>query len=210
MATLPERSTCLPGQQPAWDVALLFPSQGDWNEDEYLALGTNRLVELIDGNLEVLPMPTILHQAIVVFLLEVLKEFVTTRRLGTVLIAPLPIHIRDKTFREPDVMFFSKVHLLPPDNNYLQGANLVMEVVSADDESHKRDYQKKRSDYAELGIPEYWIVDPQVERITVLALEGRQYRVHGEFIAGQVAESASLTDFAIAVSDVLAAGRKSS
>lgn len=77
MATVPNRPTCLSGQQPAWDVALLFPSQGEWTEREYLRLDTNRLVELIDGNLEVLPLPTIVHQAIVVFLLEVLKGFVT-------------------------------------------------------------------------------------------------------------------------------------
>jgi Uma2 family endonuclease len=208
MATIPDRSASPAEPQPAWDVALLFPSQGAWTEGKYLSLDTKRLVELVDGNLEVLPMPTFSHQFIVAFLFEVLRRFVDERQLGAVLFAPLPMRIRERTYREPDVMFFSKEHLLPPDDDYLQGANLVMEVVSADDESHKRDYQHKRSDYAELGIPEYWIVDPQIERITVLALEGRQYRVHGEFVTGQLAESASLVGFAVTVSDVLAAGRK--
>jgi Uma2 family endonuclease len=210
MTTIPDRPTTSADPQPAWDVALLFPSQGEWSEDEYLGLDTNRLVELIDGNLEVLPMPTFLHQQIVWFLAEVLRSYVSGRKLGDVVFAPMPIRIRDKTFREPDVIFISKEHEAKPSDKTLSGASLVMEVVSADDKSQKRDYQHKRSDYAELGIPEYWIVDPQIERITVLALEGRQYRVHGEFVAGQVAESASLVGFAVAVSDVLAAGRKSS
>ena len=178
MNPIPNQSTASAEPQPAWDVALLFPSQGDWSEFEYLALDTNRLVELVDGNLKVLPMPTIPHQFIVTFLFEILKKFVGERRLGSVLVAPLPMRIRGKTYREPDVVFFSKDQVIPPDGKYLNGANLVIEVVSADDESHNRDYQEKRVDYAELGIPEYWIVDPQTERITVLGLAGRQYHVH--------------------------------
>jgi Uma2 family endonuclease len=207
MAMIPDRPASLPGQQPAWDVALLFPSQGDWSEFEYLCLDTARLVELIDGNLKVLPMPTISHQAIVVFLLEILKAFVTERQLGKVLIAPLPLLVRDKTFREPDVVCFSDDHVMPPDNKYLQGANLVVEVVSPDDESHDRDYREKRADYADVGIPEYWIVDPQTQRITVLVLEGRQYRIHGEFAPRQQATSVLLSGFGVQVSDVLAAGQ---
>jgi hypothetical protein len=62
MATIPEPPHFQGTAEPAWDVALLFPSQGDWSEFEYLALDTNRLVELVDGNLEVLPMPSFLHQ----------------------------------------------------------------------------------------------------------------------------------------------------
>jgi Uma2 family endonuclease len=208
MATVPNHPTSASEPQPAWEVALLYPSQGDWSEFEYLALDTNRLVELIDGNLKVLPMPTIPHQQIVVFLLEILKQFVTERQLGTVLIAPLPMRIRDNTYREPDVVFFSKEQVIPPDDKYLQGANLVIEVVSEDEESHKREYQEKRSDYASLGIPEYWIVDPQVERITVLTLDGRQYRVHGEFALGQQATSVLLAGFGVDVSAVFDAGRK--
>lgn len=39
-----------PSPEPAWEVATLFPPQGDWNESDYLALATNRLVELSDGS----------------------------------------------------------------------------------------------------------------------------------------------------------------
>ncbi len=102
---------------------------------------------------------------------------------------------------------FSKEQVIAPDDKYLQGANLVIEVVSDDDESHKRDYQEKRADYAELGIPEYWIVDPQERRISVLMLDGSQYRVHGEFAPGQQASSSFLAGFAVDVSAVFAAGQ---
>ena len=48
--------------EPTWDVAQLFPPQGDWSEAEYLALDTNHLVEFSQGFVEFLPMPTLSHQ----------------------------------------------------------------------------------------------------------------------------------------------------
>ena len=47
---------------------------------------------------------------------------------------------------------------------------LVMEVVSGDPKDRARDLVDKRSDYASIGIPEYWIVDAETETITVLTL----------------------------------------
>ncbi len=43
---------------------------------------------------------------------------------------------------------------------------LVVEVVSPNQE--KRDYRYKRSEYAARGIPEYWIIDPMLQKITIL------------------------------------------
>lgn len=51
--TRPDSAADLAGQ-PAWDVARLFPVQGNWTASGYFALDTNRLVELVDGSLEVL------------------------------------------------------------------------------------------------------------------------------------------------------------
>jgi Uma2 family endonuclease len=208
MATIPEHPHIPGAAEPAWDVALLFPSQGDWSEFEYLSLETNRLVELVDGNLDVLPMPSFLHQQLVWYLAEILRAFVQARQLGSVVFAPMPIHIRHRTFREPDVMFIPKKQDVKPTDRFLHDAGLIMEVVSADDKSHKRDYLEKRSDYAELGVPEYWIVDPQTERITVLVLAGNQYRVHGEFAPGQQATSNLLDGFSVDVAAVFAAGAR--
>jgi Uma2 family endonuclease len=193
---------------PAWEVALLFPSQGAWRESDYLALDTNRLVELVDGRLEVLPIPSMLHQLIVEFLHDALKIFVRKRRLGQAFFAPLPVRIREDTLREPDVIYVSSKGLGNPDDKRLDSADLVMEVVSPDKGSEDRDYREKRADYAARTISEYWIVDPQAQKITVLSLKGRQYRVHGEFAPGERATSVLLKGFSVVVSDVFDAGRK--
>ena len=90
---------------PTWEVAHLFPNQGAWSVADYLALDTNRLVELSEGRLEVLVMPTEQHQLIVAFLYDALKTFVRAAALGKVLFAPLRIQLWEGRFREPDLVF---------------------------------------------------------------------------------------------------------
>ncbi len=87
-----------------------------------------------------------------------------------------------------------------------EGADLVMEIVSPGTDNRARDFEDKRADYAKAKIPEYWIVDPETKTITVLTLSGKNYKVHGEFKAGQTATSKLLKGFKVAVSDVFAAG----
>jgi Uma2 family endonuclease len=186
-------------------VALLFPVQGEWTEAEYLALETNHLVELSDGCLEVLPMPNIFHQLIVDFLHTLLKAFVAAHASGKVLFAPLPVRLWSGQFREPDVVYLrperlTDLHAQPT------GADLVMEVVSEGGENRKRDLETKPREYAAAGISEYWIIDPHDQRITVLTLDGSNYRVHGVFSPGTQATSVLLPGFAVAVEAVFVAG----
>jgi Uma2 family endonuclease len=83
--------------------------------------------------------------------------------------------------RKPDVMVMQPEHLevarqailidmVPP--------LFVAEVVSPGDKNtpnYQRDYVWKRQQYAELGIPEYWIIDPHREKVTVLVLIDGSY-----------------------------------
>jgi Uma2 family endonuclease len=195
--------------EPVWDLALLHPAQGKWSHEDYLRLtdDTNWLIEYTAGHIEVLPMPTIEHQLIVRFLIDMLRSFVEPKKLGIVLFAPVRVYVDPNNYREPDVVFSTMERLTKSGNRYFQGADLVMEVVSDDPESHERDFEKKVSDYAEGGIPEYWIVDPQEKKITVLALAGKAYEQHGVFGEGQVATSKLLAGFSLPVTDVFAAAK---
>jgi Uma2 family endonuclease len=192
-------------REPAWQIATLFPVQGQWTEDEYLALDTNHLIELSNGCLEVLPAPTIFHQLIVQYLFELLKAFVTRNASGHVLFAPLPVRLWPGKLREPDVLYLrperARDRHRPPES-----ADLVMEVVSGSADDRKRDLETKRAEYAKAQIAEYWIVDPQEKRITVLSLEGAVYRLHGEFREGEKATSAYFPEFSVDVRAVFAAG----
>ena len=111
--------------------------------------------------------------------------------------------------RKPDVVVMQPEHLttarqaitlsqIPP--------LFVAEIVSPGPESSKnylRDYVWKRSQYEQLGIPEYWIVDPHREKVTVLTLENGQYR-ETVYKEGNVIVSECFPELALTVSQVLA------
>lgn len=166
--------------EPVWDLARLYPDQGSWDEREYLALDTNRLIEFTDGYLEVLPMPTTDHQLIAAFLFQLLDVFVREKGLGLVLFEGTKVRIRHGMVRMPDLMFIAKNRQHRRTKHYYEGIDLAIEVVSEDPKDHERDWEDKRRDYAEAGIPEYWIVDPQLKKIVVLKLTGTAYTTHSE------------------------------
>jgi len=192
---------------PTWEIAHLFPVQGHWSEADYLALDTNRLVEFTEGTLEFLPMPTFSHQDIVKFLDYALNPFVAAARLGRVYFAPVRIRIARGKYREPDLVFLKPGRIQDP-REPSDGADLVMEIVREGPENRRRDIETKRTEYAQAGIAEYWIVDPQQKRISVLTLDSAAgiYRVHGEFGTGQQAESVLLPGFVVSVDETFAAG----
>ena len=187
--------------EPVWEVALLFPAQGEWSEDEYLWLTdhTKRLVEFTHGHIEVLPMPTEEHQRIVLFLYRALYAFLGAR--GIVLVAPLRLRLPTGRYREPDLLLLLSTDDARRGNQFWTGADLVLEVVSPD--APGRDLVQKRREYARAGLPEYWIVDASTARITVLRLAGTRYVEHGVFPRGTQATSALLHDFSVAVDNVL-------
>ncbi|MBX6316159.1 MAG: Uma2 family endonuclease [Isosphaeraceae bacterium] len=78
---------------------------------------------------------------------------------------------------------------------------LVMEVVSEESEAHQRDYHTKREEYLAYGLFEYWIVDPEARRVTVLLRDGPIW-VERVFVAGQAAEGLVLPGFAVPLSDL--------
>lgn len=190
---------------PVWELARLYPCQGDWSEEEYLELHTNQLIEFNHGVLEFLEMPTRLHQLIVAFLYRSLYTYAQARKLGEVHFAPLRIRVAPETIREPDVAYFSRKKLPKDKTKPPLGADLVMEVVSPGEESRKRDLVQKRRDYSSAGIAEYWIVDPEQSSITVLSLHGDKYEQAGKYKSGQKAISRLLPGFEVDVGEALSA-----
>ena len=186
--------------EPAWDVALLFPAQGAWTEGEYLQLNTNHLVEFSHGQVEVLPTPTRIHQMIVGYLYLLFRTF-AKHEAGIVVLAPFRLRLWEGKYREPDLLFLANKNDPRNQEAFWLGADLVVEVVSLDDPN--RDLVEKRREYAQAGIPEYWIVNPQAESITVLQLRHGYYIEHGLFKRGDTATSATLAGIEVDVAAVL-------
>jgi Uma2 family endonuclease len=185
----------------------ILPPQGRWSDEEYLVLTDHRnmLIEFTDGFLEVLPMPTEQHQMILGFLYLVFMSFFKSRG-GKVLFSPLRLQIRPSKFREPDLLLLLSATDPRRQNRFWLGADIILEVVSED--KPERDLVEKRHDYAEGGIPEYWIVNPMTQTISVLRLRDNAYEEAGIYKRGELATSSSRPEFTVAVTEVFDAGGK--
>ncbi len=185
---------------PTWEIAALFPHQGEWTASDYLALCTNRLIEFNDGKLEFLPMPTELHQLIVYYLCSALRNLGAGTSPGLALMSPFRVRVSPTKYREPDVIFMLNEHRDRRNDRFWDGADLVVEVVSEDDP--QRDLETKRNEYALAGISEYWIVDPRDRTIRVLTLDmdTTEYCESGRYGDGQIAASLLLDEFQVSVS----------
>jgi Uma2 family endonuclease len=182
-------------------VLSLAPIQGLWTEEQYLAMTdhSTRLLEFDNGYIEVLPMPIPEHQKILALLYELFVAFVRPRG-GITLFSPLRVQIRPRKFREPDLVVLRDAKDPRQQKRYWLGVDLAVEIVSDDDP--ERDTRVKRADYAEAAIPEYWIVNPLDDTITVLVLEGEAYMEHGVFRRGECATSQLFAGFSVSVDEV--------
>ncbi|QZZ22891.1 Uma2 family endonuclease [Leptothermofonsia sichuanensis E412] len=141
--------------------------------DEYVRYedGTDNRYELEDGDLILMNSPIGLHALIIRFLSNALEAEIKRLNLPWAALQFLGIRTAPRRSRLPDlsVVPLEVVREYRDQSAVVEaGVLLVIEVVSP--ESSKRDYRFKRAEYAAFGIPEYWIVDPMKQKVTVLQL----------------------------------------
>ena len=84
--------------------------------------------------------------------------------------------------------------------NLVEGVpDLVVEVLSQD---RARDLVMKRGWYAEAGIPEYWILDPVNDTITVLELAGGRYVERAVLGRNDILTTAAIPGFALPLGQI--------
>lgn len=133
--------------------------------------------EWVEGEILLMSPANNWHQNIVRFLTSLLSTYAEHAGIGTVRPSPFLMRLEDRpSGREPDLLFVSNDHEDRLQESYLNGpADLVFEVISP--ESMSRDRGEKFVEYEAAGIPEYWLVDPLRDELTVYRLkEDGKYR----------------------------------
>jgi Uma2 family endonuclease len=192
------------GENPRWafEVAQLYSPQGQWTEEEYFALpDTNRHIELSDRELIMPAHPTYTHQRVVGHIYRALHAHVTSRDLGIVLMAPMPVRLWPGKIREPDVFFIRHEHSDRIHEQYCDPPDLVVEVLSTG--TWRVDRQEKLVEYARAGISEYWLVDPGAYTIEVFVLCEGAYALLGKWGSGEKARSEIIAEFEMDVKDAM-------
>ena len=132
--------------------------------------------ELVRGEVHVTPSPTTKHQIVLYRLVTSLDVYLLKNPLGRLLFAPLDVRLSGETAVQPDLIFVSKAHAAIIQEDYIRGTpDLVVEILSPSTTAHDR--TTKLPLYAEAGVGEMWIVDPQAKTIEILNLQGNKYLV---------------------------------
>ncbi|HEY7670755.1 MAG TPA: Uma2 family endonuclease [Gammaproteobacteria bacterium] len=177
--------------------------------DDYktLTASTDDRYELIDGDLYMVPAPSVTHQVVAKNLVFLLEHHVRAAKCGRVLGAPLDIVLGEGDERsvvQPDILFISNARAgIVTDSEIVGAPDLVVEVLSPS--SLKRDRSLKMSLYARSGVLEYWIVDPKLQSVDVFSLGARGPIASVVYRLGDRLESEVVSGFEAPVSDVFRA-----
>lgn len=122
--------------------------------------------EWVDGEVIAFVSATFLHENLVSFLNAILRFVLDVRGLGVVVGSNYELRTREGAARQADLTVVLNEHRdRITDRRLVGAADLVVEVISPD--SVSRDRHDKLHEYAEAGIPEYWVLDPREGRESV-------------------------------------------
>lgn len=164
---------------------------------------SNQPIELIEGEVIVSPAPTYDHQRVVSRINWLISSVVNPADLGDVVVAPHDVYLDDDNVFQPDVFFVAKDNprTTLSENNYLYGSpDLCVEILSPS--TAKRDRTVKFNQYAQHGVKEYWIVDPNFQVVEVYVLKENQFVLHGVYDADDPIRSTILPMLDFKVSEM--------
>ncbi len=145
--------------------------QGEYTLEDYYALPDDVRAELIDGVLYDMAAPTFIHQDILLNLGVQFKLCMQAHPCGCRLfLAPMDVQLDcdERTILQPDILIFCDDAKMRK-RVYFGAPDFVVEILSPS--TRKKDVTVKLRKYIGAGVREYWIVDPDTERVYVYLIE---------------------------------------
>lgn len=160
-----------------------------WTYEEYRRLDDDNRYEVIGGELIMSPAPSSVHQFAAENLGFILGQYVRKKSLGKICYAPIDVVFNEGTAEEetvqPDILFIAAANSQIIKARGIFGApDLIVEIISSS--SEYRDMVVKKAIYEKNRVAEYWLVNPYMKSITVLALNEKG--VYELFAHGALAE----------------------
>src|SRR6266516_5828126 len=153
--------------------------------------------ELIDGELIVTAAPATRHQSVVLRLGSELLVH-CDQFGGKVFVAPTDVFFSDTNVVEPDVLYVRPENVGRVEKKLVRSApDLVVEVSSPT--TRRLELVRKRELYERFGVPEYWFVDLDVDRVEAYRLEDDRYASPTVLLRPNVLESPALPGLTIPV-----------
>jgi Uma2 family endonuclease len=173
-------------------TGLTYTDIEDWPEERR---------ELLDGEFVVTPSPRPRHQEVVGELYLRIRLWLTEHP-GKVYVAPLDVYLSETNVLQPDLVFLSGEHLSNIEEKFVRSApDLVVEVSSPS--TRRLELVRKRELYERFGVPEYWFVDLDGDRVEVYRREGEGFSKPILLGRTEELESPILPGFAVSIDELL-------
>ena len=147
--------------------------------EEFLGLPDTedrRKMELNEGELYIMPRPRRVHRAWHLDLVMHIQAYLTgfdEPPAEFFLDFVVALSLESRTLLAPDLCIVLRERLDLVGDRMVEGApDVAMEILSSD---RRRDLVRKRQLYAEAGVPEYWIFDPDGDTVTLLEFREAEY-----------------------------------
>ncbi len=183
-----------------------WPPQGEWTYEDYLRLPRDGWqYEVIDGRLIMVPAPMPIHQQVIIRLGAALFDFLRRHPLGEIFPAPTDVLVPGRAEPvQPDLVFVAAERLNIVTKRAIEGApDLAIEVLSPT--TWLDDRRTKFALYAEIGVKEYWIVDPDERTVEVFALQEGRYGLVNRYGSDETLRSDLLPGFEVVVGELFPA-----
>ena len=156
--------------------------------------------ELLDGELVMVPAPSVGHQRISRNILVLLWAYLREHPIGEILHAPCDVHMGDDVV-QPDIIYIANEHRDIIKEEEINGApDMVIEIFSPATVGRDRTY--KRTLYARHGVREYWLVDPEERTIEVLGLTEAGFEPLATYSEADTLTSPLLPGLALPIKEV--------
>ena len=159
----------------SWATPMLETATQTYSFQDYLDFkdSGDLKYELLNGELIQMPPASGLHAEILCLIYDILKAEIQRLQLDWA-VRPGNVGVRTgiTKSRIPDLIVITETQRqflkTLPSAILEEPPLLAVEIVSVNNPDD--DYRYKRSEYAALEIPEYWIIDPQELKVSVLTL----------------------------------------
>ncbi len=167
------------------ELQRVIDTEGQHRQRLYEEISESQKAEFINGEIIVHSPARYRHTVIVGNLHNLFNAYVRRHDLGFVggekMLLKLP-----RNDYEPDVCYFRKeiAAQFTPEQMHFPAPDLIVEVLSPSTETNDRGV--KFEDYADNGVREYWLVDPDRAHVEQYLLEAGQYQLQFKADAGGI------------------------
>jgi Uma2 family endonuclease len=164
-----------PGAPIVIVVPLILPARlGRYRHRDYDALPDRQICELLLGRIYRRPRPSMAHEIVLDSVWRQLEGTALTTG-GRAYRGPIDLALADHSVVKPDAFYLSADQRDLVVEHADGAPDLVVEVLSPD--TVRQDRREKLILYAQTGVEEYWLIDPEPRVVDLLVNEAGRFVV---------------------------------